>query len=100
MVERGQTSRSSFARKVSHGKGRVSLRGNNIRCRGGNRYRSPDLPGQTWKTVCRLAAVKLPKTPSRRKALRKLCQDFCDQRDGAMLPDKDIGESHLFMRLA
>ena len=33
------------------------------------------------------------------KPLRKLCQDLCDKRDGAMLPDKDIGESHLFIRL-
>ncbi len=44
--------------------------------------------------------VGLPKAPSKRKALRKLCQDLCDQRDGAMLPDKDMGESHLFIKLA
>jgi hypothetical protein len=43
--------------------------------------------------------VKLPRMPSKRKAVRKLCQDFCDKRGGAMLPDKDMGESHLFMGL-
>ncbi|MGA3144222.1 MAG: hypothetical protein ABSF10_14540 [Verrucomicrobiota bacterium] len=60
----------------------------------------PIYPGRRGKLFADWLLVKLPKTPSRRKALRKLCQDFCDQRDGAMLPDKDIGESHLFMRLA
>ena len=44
--------------------------------------------------------VKLPGTPSKRRAVRRLCKDFCRRRDGALLPDKDFGESHLFMRLA
>lgn len=43
--------------------------------------------------------VKLPQTPSKRKALRKFCQDFCDRRGGALLPDKDMGENHLFLGL-
>jgi len=44
--------------------------------------------------------VKLPKSPAKRKALRKICQDLCAQRGGALLPDeKDMGESHLFINL-
>jgi hypothetical protein len=44
--------------------------------------------------------VKLPGAPSKRRALRTLSQDFCNKRDGALLPEKDFGESHLFLRLA
>jgi len=43
--------------------------------------------------------IKLPGTPSERKALQKLCQNFCKNRGGALLPDKDNGESHLFLGL-
>ena len=44
--------------------------------------------------------VKLPKASAKRKALRKICQDLCAKRGGALLPDeKDIGESHLFINL-
>jgi hypothetical protein len=44
--------------------------------------------------------VKLPKTPAKRKPLRKICQDLCAKRGGALLPDeKDMGESHLFINL-
>lgn len=43
--------------------------------------------------------IRLPKSPSKRKALQKLCQNFCDNRGGAFLPDKDNGESHLFLGL-
>jgi hypothetical protein len=44
--------------------------------------------------------IRLPKTPVGRLALRKICRTFCCRRGGVMLPDKDIGESHLFLRLA
>jgi hypothetical protein len=60
----------------------------------------PVYAGRRGKLFSDWLLIKLPGTPSKRKALRKLCQDLCDQRDGALLPDKDIGESHLFMRLA
>jgi hypothetical protein len=44
--------------------------------------------------------VKLPKAPAKRKALRKICQELCAKRGGALLPDeKDMGESHLFILL-
>ena len=44
--------------------------------------------------------VKLPKASVKRKALRRICQDLCAKRGGALLPDeKDMGESHLFINL-
>jgi len=43
--------------------------------------------------------VKVPLSPSKRKAVRKLCKDLCEKRDVAMLPEKEMGESHLFVRL-
>lgn len=60
---------------------------------------APVYAGKSGKFYADWLLVKLPRMPSKRKALRKLCQDFCDQRDGALLPDKDMGESHLFLRL-
>jgi hypothetical protein len=55
--------------------------------------------GRRGKQFADRLLVKLPQTPSKRKALRKLCQDFCDRRGGALLPDEDIGENHLFINL-
>jgi len=44
--------------------------------------------------------VKLPNAPAKRKTLRKMCQDLCAKRGGALMPDKkDMGESHLFVYL-
>jgi hypothetical protein len=61
---------------------------------------APVYTGKRGKLFADWLLIKLPGIPSKRRALRKFCQDFCNQRDGAMLPDKDFGESHLFMRLA
>ncbi len=44
--------------------------------------------------------VGLPKAPAPRAALRNICQELCFKRRGALLPEKDIGENHLFLRLA
>jgi YD repeat-containing protein len=60
----------------------------------------PIYSGKRGKLFADWLLVKLPKPPSKRKALRKLCQEFCDKRDGALLPEKELGESHLFIRLA
>jgi hypothetical protein len=60
----------------------------------------PIYAGKREKQFADWLLVKLPKTLSKRRALRTLCQDFCNKRDGALLPDKDFGESHLFLRLA
>jgi len=60
---------------------------------------APVYAGRGSKLFADWLLVKLPGTPSKRKAVRKLCQNLCDRRDGALLPDKDMGESHLFLRL-
>jgi hypothetical protein len=60
----------------------------------------PIYAGKRGKLFADWLLVKLPRTPSKRKTLRKLCQNLCNQRDGALLPDKDFGKSHLFLRLA
>ncbi len=60
----------------------------------------PIYAGKRGKLFADSLLVRLPRTPSKRKALWKLCQDFCNKRGGAMLPDeKDMGESHLFINL-
>jgi hypothetical protein len=56
--------------------------------------------GRRGKQFADRLLVKLPKASAKRKALRKICQDLCAKRGGAMLPDeKDMGESHLFINL-
>lgn len=60
----------------------------------------PIYAGKRGKLFADSLLVRLPRTPVKRKALRKLCQDFCDKRGGAFLPDeKDMRESHLFINL-
>ena len=56
--------------------------------------------GKRGKQFADRLLVKLPKASEKRKALRKICQDLCAKRGGALLPDKkDMGESHLFINL-
>jgi hypothetical protein len=43
--------------------------------------------------------VRLPQSKTRRKTLRKLCQNCCDKCGGAIMPEKDICERHLFLYL-
>jgi hypothetical protein len=61
---------------------------------------APVYAGKRGKLFADWLLVKLPAAPSKRQALRTLCQDFCNKGDDAMLPEKDFGESHLFLRLA
>lgn len=44
--------------------------------------------------------VQLPPSKSKRNSLRKICREFCERRGGAVLPDKETGESHLYLMLA
>jgi hypothetical protein len=44
--------------------------------------------------------VKLPKVAAKRKAIRKVCAQLSKHKLGAFQPDKDIGESHLYLLLA
>jgi hypothetical protein len=56
--------------------------------------------GKRGKQFADRLLVKLTKASAKRKALRKICQDLCAKRGGALLPDeKDMGESHLFINL-
>jgi hypothetical protein len=44
--------------------------------------------------------VKLPGIAAKRKAIRKVCAQLSKRKLGAFQPDKDIGESHLYLLLA
>jgi hypothetical protein len=44
--------------------------------------------------------VRLPKAPAKRKAIRKVCDQLQRRKLGAVQPDADIGETHLFLSLA
>ncbi len=56
--------------------------------------------GKRGKQFADRLLVKLPRASAKRKALRKMCQDLCAKRGGALLPDeRDMGESHLFINL-
>jgi hypothetical protein len=56
--------------------------------------------GERGKQFADRLLIKLPKASAKRKMLRRICQDLCAKRGGAMLPDeKHMGESHLFLNL-
>jgi hypothetical protein len=44
--------------------------------------------------------VKLPKVAVKRKAIRAVCAQWSKRKLGAFQPDKDIGETHLYLFLA
>jgi len=44
--------------------------------------------------------VQLPKNAARRMAVRQVCGQLRTRKLGAVQPDKDIGESHLYLSLA
>ncbi|MGB7770141.1 MAG: hypothetical protein WBN22_14995 [Verrucomicrobiia bacterium] len=44
--------------------------------------------------------VKLPIIAPKRKAIRKICAQLSKRKLGAFQPDKDIGETHLYLLLA
>lgn len=44
--------------------------------------------------------VRLPKIAAKRKAIRQVCAQLSKRKLGAFQPDKDIGESHLYLLLA
>ena len=43
--------------------------------------------------------VKLPKSPERRRAVRKSCGQLRQRKLGPVQPEADIGESHLFLSM-
>jgi hypothetical protein len=60
---------------------------------------APVYTGKRGREFADWLLVKLPEASSKRKALHTRCHDLCNKRKRAMLPDKDSGESHLFLRL-
>ena len=44
--------------------------------------------------------VQLPKSAAKRKAIREVCAQLRTRKLGAVQPDEDIGESHLYLSLA
>ena len=44
--------------------------------------------------------VQLPKSAAKRKAIRQVCAQLRTRKLGAVQPDEDIGESHLYLSLA
>ena len=44
--------------------------------------------------------VKLPDVAAKRKSIRKVCARLSKRKLGAFQPDKDIGETHLYLSLA
>jgi MORN repeat variant len=55
--------------------------------------------GKRSKLFADWMLVQLPQPKSKRTRLRKICQDFCRKRGGAVLPEKDIRETHLYLML-
>jgi hypothetical protein len=56
--------------------------------------------GKGKKLFADALLVQLPGSKSKRAALRNICREFCAKRGGAALPEKEIGETHLYMMLA
>jgi hypothetical protein len=44
--------------------------------------------------------IRLPRNAAKRRAIREVCARFKTRGLGAVQPDKDIGESHLYLSLA
>jgi hypothetical protein len=44
--------------------------------------------------------VQLPRTTAKRKAIREVCAQLRTRKLGAVQPDEDIGEAHLYLSLA
>ncbi len=57
-------------------------------------------PGKGKRLFADALLVQLPKSKLKRMALRNICRNFCAKRGGAALPDKEIGETHLYLMLA
>jgi hypothetical protein len=55
--------------------------------------------GQRKKLFADWLLIQLPATKSKRNSLRKICQAFCRKRGGAILPEFDMRETHLWLML-
>ena len=62
---------------------------------------APDIyAGKSGDQFADCLLVKLPGIAAKRKAIRKVCAQLSKRKLGAFQPDKDIGESHLYLSLA
>lgn len=62
---------------------------------------APDIyDGKSGDQFADCLLVKLPGIAAERKAIRKVCAQLSKRKLGAFQPDKDIGESHLYLLLA
>ncbi len=62
---------------------------------------APDIyAGKAGDQFADCLLVKLPGIAAKRKAIRKVCAQLSKRKLGAFQPDKDIGESHLYLSLA
>ena len=62
---------------------------------------APDIyAGKAGDQFADCLLVKLPDIAAKRKAIRKVCAQLSKRKLGAFQPDKDIGESHLYLSLA
>ncbi len=62
---------------------------------------APDIyAGKAGDQFADCLLVRLPKIAAKRKAIRKGCGQLSKRKLGAFQPDKDIGESHLYLLLA
>ena len=55
--------------------------------------------GQRKKLFADWLLIQLPAAKPKRTGLRKICQAFCRKRGGAVLPEADLGETHLWLML-
>jgi hypothetical protein len=55
--------------------------------------------GQRKKLFADWLLIQLPAAKTKRDSLRKICQAFCRKRGGAVLPESDMGETHLWLVL-
>ena len=68
---------------------------------GATKVIAPDIyAGKAGSQFADSLLVKLPKVAAKRKAIRKVCAASPKNKVGAFQPDKDIGESHLYLLLA
>ena len=62
---------------------------------------APDIyAGKAGDQFADCLLVKLPGIAAKRKAIRKVCAQLSKRKLGAFQPDKDIGETHLYLSLA
>ena len=68
---------------------------------GATKVIAPDIyAGKAGAQFADCLLVKMPGIAAKRKAIRKVCLQLSKRKLGAFQPDKDIGESHLYLLLA